>query len=99
MWIGIDTVVKPELFLDRLFLFFFPEFSGHQQQCFVNKWQRNIEEEKLRVTVLIFCSEGSQMLKENEVGGPHTYVGPSVVHAHLRVELDLGTPDKRGWLY
>lgn len=33
------------------------------------------------------------MLKENEVGGSHTYVGPSVVHAHLR------TPDKRGWLY
>lgn len=95
---GIDTVVKPDLFLNRLF-FFSPEFSGHQQQCLVNKWKRNIEAEKLRVAVLILCSEGSQMLKENEVGGSHKYLGASVIRAHMRVELNSGTPDKRGWLY
>ena len=39
------------------------------------------------------------MLKENEVGGSHKYLGASVIHAHQRVELNSGTPDKTGWLY
>lgn len=75
---GIGIAVKSELFLNRLF--FLPsEFSGYQQQCLVNKWKRNIKEEKLRVTVLIFCSEGSQMLKINEVRGLCKYTGASVL--------------------
>lgn len=39
------------------------------------------------------------MLKENEVGGSHKYLGASAICAHMRVELNSGTPDKRGWLH
>lgn len=39
------------------------------------------------------------MLKENEVGGSHKYLGASVIRAYIREELNLGTPGKRGWLY
>lgn len=45
---------------------------------------------------LNFCSEGSQMLKINEVRGLHKSVGAQWYRAHFGVELDSGTPDKRG---
>ena len=39
------------------------------------------------------------MLTENEVGDLTQVRGAAVVLAHLRGELDSGTPDKRGRFY
>lgn len=47
------------------------------------------------MTVLIFCSEGSQTLKKNEVSGLHKHKDPKWSSIHFRMELDLG-PQIRG---